>query len=121
MHLFPATVSAIFRLNNRFVEEVGQMVGMLIGSEDNVATPPAVASIRSALGHKFLTSKADTPPPAFSGLCKNFDAIDKHGANCHPARLLSSDRHFHTGASSPARRHPERTRGISQLVKVLHK
>ena len=78
VHLFPATVSAIFRLNNRFIEKVSQMVGMLIGSKDNVAAPPAVASIGPALGHKFLTSKADTPAPAFSRLRKNFDAIDKH-------------------------------------------
>jgi hypothetical protein len=90
VHLFPATVCAIFRLNKRLVEEVGEVVGMLIGSEDNVATPPAVTAIRSTFGNKFLTSKADTPAPTFSSLGKDFDTIDKHVANCHPACLLSS-------------------------------
>jgi hypothetical protein len=66
------------------------MVGMLIGCEDNVATPPAVAAVGPALGHKFLTSKADTSAPALSCLGKDFHTIDKHGANCHPACPLSS-------------------------------
>jgi hypothetical protein len=63
---------------------------MLIGSEDNVAAPPAVASVGSAPGHKFFPAKADTPAAAFSRLCKNLDAIDKHGANCHCLPALSS-------------------------------
>ena len=78
MHLFPATVSAIFRLNNRLVEQVSQMVGMLIGAEDNSPASSAIAAIRPALGHKFLAPKTDTPAPAFSGPGKDFDAIDKH-------------------------------------------
>jgi hypothetical protein len=66
------------------------MVSMLIGSKDYIAAASAVTAIGPALGHKFLTSKAYASPPAFSGLGKDFDTIDKHGANCHPGRLLSS-------------------------------
>ena len=66
------------------------MIGMLIGSEDYIATPSTVTAIRPALGYKFLTSKAYASAPALSGLGKDFDTINKHGANCHPARLLSS-------------------------------
>ena len=66
------------------------MIGMLIGSENYIATPSTVTAIRPAFGHKFLTSKANAPASALSGLGKDFDAIDKHGANCHHPRSLSS-------------------------------
>src|SRR5207248_370067 len=67
------------------------MVGMLIGCENYIATPSTVTAIRPALGYKFLTSKAYASPPALSGLGKDFDTINKHGAgNCHSAPALSS-------------------------------
>jgi len=91
MHFFPAPMSAVFRLNERLVEKMSEMVGMLIGPQNNIAAAPAVTAIRSALGNEFLAPETDAPASALSGLRKNFDAIDKHDErNCHSAHALSS-------------------------------
>src|ERR1700730_8011088 len=80
IHFFPTTVPAVFRLNNGFVEKMSEMVGMLIRPQDNIATASTVTTIRPAFGNEFLAPETDTPPSTLSGLCKNFDAIDKHDA-----------------------------------------
>ena len=69
---------AAFRFNDRLVKKVGQIIDMHVGTQNHIATAPAIAAIRSALRHKFLSSKTHRPTPAIAGLGKNFDSIDKH-------------------------------------------
>src|SRR5262245_9280955 len=91
MHLFPATVAAIFRLNNRFIEKVGQMVGMLISPQNNIAAESAITAVGPAFGDEFFPPKTDASPSTLSGLRKNLNTIDKHPlGNCHCAPALSS-------------------------------
>src|SRR2546423_15657637 len=64
---------------------------MSIGPQDNIAAATAVTAIRSPFRNEFLAPETDTSASALSGLCENFDAIDKHNAgNCHLERILSS-------------------------------
>jgi hypothetical protein len=54
---------------------------MAIRAKNHIAATSAIATVRSAFGHKFLPSKTDAPASAFTGLCKNFYPIDEHPAN----------------------------------------
>jgi hypothetical protein len=51
-----------------------------IRAQDHISTATAVAAVRAAFRHKFLSPKTDRAAAAVSGLSKNFDAIDKHGS-----------------------------------------
>src|SRR2546430_4972274 len=73
---------------------MSEVVGMSIGPQDNIAATAAVTAIRSPFRNEFLAPETDTPASAVSGLRKNFDTIDKHGAgNCHFEPILSSRGH----------------------------
>src|SRR5947207_1369512 len=86
---------------------MSEVVGMPIGPQDNIAATAAVTAIRSSFRNEFLAPKTDTPASALSGLRKNFDTIDKHGAGtCHSTPPLSS--HLLC--------HPERSEGPLQLL-----
>jgi hypothetical protein len=52
---------------------------MPVCSQDHVTTTPAIAAVRPAFRHKFLSSKTDASAPALSRLRKNFYPIDEHG------------------------------------------
>src|SRR5438105_7176888 len=91
VHFFAAPVPTAFRLDNRLVEKMSEVVRVLISLQDNIAAASAVTPIRSPLGNEFLAPETDTPPSALSGLRKNFDAIDKHDArHCHREPTVSS-------------------------------
>src|SRR5207253_2373519 len=73
---------------------MSEVVGMSIGPQDNIAATAAVTAIRSPFRNEFFAPETDTPASAVSGLRKNFDTIDKHGAgNCHCEPILSSRAH----------------------------
>src|SRR5205823_14648627 len=83
---------------------MGEVIGMSIGPQDNIAATAAVTAIRSPFGNEFLAPKTDTPASTFSGLRKNCDAIDKHAlASCHSAPPLSSG--AQRGTSQWVKRH----------------
>ena len=69
---------AALRLDQRLVEEVGQIIDMRIGFQNDIAAPATIAAVGSAFRYKFLAAKTDAAPPAASGLGKNFDPIDEH-------------------------------------------
>src|SRR5438045_288933 len=90
---------------------MNELVGMSIGPQDNIAATAAVTAIRSSFGNEFLAPKTDTPASAPSGLRKNFDTIDKHGAGtCHSTRPLSSRAKRGTPQIASASRKQEKVR-----------
>ena len=78
MHLFPHAVPARFRLDDRLVEQIRQIIGMHVGAQDHIAAAAAIAAIGPAARDKFLAPETDAPAPAVTGLGENFDSIDKH-------------------------------------------
>ena len=70
---------AVFRLDHGFVEKIGKIIDMPVRPQDHVTATPAVAAVRPAFRHKFLSSKTDGSAPAVSRLRKNFYPIDEHG------------------------------------------
>ena len=77
-HFLPHAVPAVFRLDDRLVEKVREIIDVNIGAKNHVAASATVAAIRSAFRHKFLPAKTHTTAPAIPSLGKNFDSIDKH-------------------------------------------
>jgi hypothetical protein len=65
-------------LNDRLVEEIGEIINMPIRSQDHVAAASAIAAIGPTFRHKFLAPKTDAPAPALPGFRKNFHPINKH-------------------------------------------
>src|SRR5438034_1502432 len=51
---------------------------MLIGQQNYVASASAVTTIGSTFRHKFFGPKTNAATPTAAGLCKDFDAINKH-------------------------------------------
>ncbi len=72
-------MSTFLRFCDRFVEQCGKIICVRIRAKHNVAAPPAIPAIWSALRHKFLAAKTDAAAAAVTGLRKNFDSINKHG------------------------------------------
>jgi hypothetical protein len=52
-------VTAAFRLNDRFVEKVREIIDVPIRAENHIAAAPAVTTVGSTFRHKFLPPKAD--------------------------------------------------------------
>src|SRR5439155_16697626 len=91
MHFLPSPMTAVFCFKNRLVKKMGEMVGLLIGPQNDIATSAAIATVGSAFRDEFFAPETDTTASAFSSLRKIFDAIDKHVfASCHSAKALSS-------------------------------
>ena len=77
-HFFPHPVPAVFRLDQGFIEKIGEIIDMPIGLQDHVTTASTIAAVRATFRHKFLPSKTNAAASAFSCLCKNLYPIDKH-------------------------------------------
>jgi hypothetical protein len=60
------------------IAKIQERCQVAVGHQGNIAPFAAIASIRSALGHKFLTAEAHTPISTIPGADKNFGFIDKH-------------------------------------------
>ena len=80
MHLLPLPMPTMFRANNRFVKEIREMIRMLIGAENDVPAPPAIAPVRTSFRNKFFTAKTYTSTATLAGLRKNSDSIHEHRA-----------------------------------------
>ena len=88
MLLLPLPVRATLGLDDRLVEKIGEIVGVDVGAQNDVAAAAAIAAIRAAARHELLAPKTDATAPAIPGLGKNFYSIDKHTgirglAKCH--------------------------------------
>ena len=80
-HFLPHPMPAVFRLDQRLVENTGKVIDMVIRAHNHITTASAIATVRAAFRHKFLPSKTDAPAPACSRLCKSFYSIDEHPAD----------------------------------------
>ncbi len=78
VHLLPLPVSALFRLDDRLVEKVGEIVGVNVGAKNDVAAATAITAIGTAARHELLAAKTHAAASAVTGLGKNFYSIDKH-------------------------------------------
>ena len=78
MHLLPLPMPTMFRANNRFVKEIGEVIGVLVGTENDISAAPAIAPIRSSFGNKFFAAKTYASTPTLAGLGKNSDPIHEH-------------------------------------------
>src|SRR5215475_5141611 len=78
-HFFPHTVPAVFCFDQRFIEEIGQIIDMAVRPQNYVTTTPAISTVGPTFRHKFFSAKTDAPTSAASRLCKNFYPIDEHG------------------------------------------
>jgi hypothetical protein len=77
-HFLPLPVASTLCFNDRLVEKIGEIIDVLVGSQDNVAAASAIATIWPAFGHKFFSPKTDAPASTLSGLRENFDPINEH-------------------------------------------
>jgi hypothetical protein len=77
-HFLPLPVLSALCSNNRLVEKIDEIINVVVGSQNNVTTASAIATVRSTSRYKFFSPKTDAPAPASSGLCKNFDPINEH-------------------------------------------
>jgi hypothetical protein len=76
------------------IKKIGERVGMKIGAENHIPTPPAIAAIRAATRHKLFPAKTDAATPAAAGLRKNSDSINEHGVSeAFCPLLLATDEH----------------------------
>jgi hypothetical protein len=71
----------VFCFDEGLVEEIGEVIDVPVRPQNYITTTPAIAAVRAAFWHKFLSSKTDTPAPAASRLRKNFYPIDEHGGS----------------------------------------
>ena len=71
-------MSPMFGSNDRLVEEIGEVIGVLAGTENDVSAAPAIAPIRSSFGNKFFAAKTYASTPTLAGLGKNSDPIHEH-------------------------------------------
>ena len=78
MHFLSHSVATAFRLDDRLVKKVREIIDVPVGEQNHVAAASAIAAIRSTFRHIFLAPEADAAAPAAAGLSKDFDAIDKH-------------------------------------------
>ena len=60
------------------IELCDEIIEIMAGLQDHVATTTAIASIRTALGHKCLTPKGHTTATTVTGSGKDFHLINKH-------------------------------------------
>ena len=56
------------------------MIRMLIGAEDDVPAPPAIAPVWTSFGNKFFAAKTYTSTATLAGLRKNSNSIHEHRA-----------------------------------------
>jgi len=59
VHFLSHSVTATFRLDDRFVEKVREVIDVPICAENHIAAAPAVTTVGSTFRHKFLPPKAD--------------------------------------------------------------
>ena len=68
MHLLSHSVPTAFRLDERLVEKIREIIGVAVGAQNYVATATAIAAVGSALRNEFLAPKTDRPASAAAGL-----------------------------------------------------
>jgi hypothetical protein len=59
--------------------KIHQIIGVHIGSKNDVAPFPAIPAVRAASRYKFFPPKTDTSVSAIPGFCVNSDSINEHG------------------------------------------
>jgi len=79
VHAFSEAGFAILREQARLIILSDEIVQVVIGFEDHVATAPAVATAGPAFGPVFLTLKRDAAFAAVTGAGIHFDFVNKHG------------------------------------------
>ncbi len=62
----------------RHIELCDEIIEIMTGLQDHVATAPAISSIRTAFGHKGLAPKGHTTATTVTGSGKDFHLINKH-------------------------------------------
>src|SRR5205814_7721731 len=78
VHHLSLAMPTVLCPNNRLIEEIGEMIGVLIGTEHDVTAAPAIAPVRSSLRNKFLAAKTYASTATLAGLGKNSDPIHEH-------------------------------------------
>ncbi len=92
-------MSAVLRFDDRFVEKVGEIIDMLIGTENDVATTTAIAAIGPTFRYEFLPAETDAPALMSIQRC-NASTLQRNGPrkrlvkrfrplrDCGPAEFL---------------------------------
>jgi hypothetical protein len=90
VHSFTQAVLAIVREEPRLVKLRDEIVQVVVGLQNDIASAPAIAAGRAAFGPERFTEKCNTAFSAVAGARKNFDFVDEHAIcpRCKEGRHL---------------------------------
>jgi hypothetical protein len=78
IHALAQPALAVLGEKARLIILRDEVVEIVVGFENDIASAAAIAAAGSALGPVFLALESDAPFPAVPGSGLNFDLIDKH-------------------------------------------
>jgi hypothetical protein len=86
----------LFRLDQGLVEKTREIIGMLIGTENDVSACPAITAIGTTARDKLLASKTDAAAAAIPRFRRYPDPIDEHCLTIHAEAQNNSAPHLTT-------------------------
>ena len=79
MHLLAHAMATRFRLDDRFVEQVGEIIGMNIRAQDHIPAATSIPAVRTTEWDELFATETYAAASAITRLGEDFDSIDKHG------------------------------------------